>query len=1034
MATNSDGSIVLTVEIDTDGLKGEISKLNDTIKSGVNGFKSLGSTVNNFNNTANTTNNTLNTTNNTLNQTSRRITIVNQTINNTTTNAIRMSSALVNNTTNIGRFRDTVNRTGTALADFARQLGIVFSISQLIRFSDEASKLAAQSDANIKRLSMLYGEATQYVRDFASANASAFGMSKTAAYEAAADYGNLFTTFADGAESAKLTMEMLQATTVIASQTGRTYEDVFEKIRSGLYGQTRAIDDLGLSVRQASLMQTQAFQMVSGGVKNWNELTDAELQQIRALAIVEQSQIKYGNTVMQSTALVRSQYNAAFEDFKATWGAVINNVLVPVLSAITTIFNALTALMSGISKLTSFGKKGKKNDIAKNVQTIKADTGGVAANLGKAANSQKKLNKEVKKTLAGFDELEILSDNTADNVDASAGGGAGGGISGGGLQDLGEESGGAGGEPPDYVTPWQSILSSLMAIAAVSLIAIGLILLFMGNIPWGIGFIVGGAALFAITAFSVSAADFSQLGTLLTTLVAITGIILITIGIILLWLGNIPWGIGFIVAGGAMIAVSMWAMLSKMNTEEILATISNIAAFAAGALIAIGIMLLWLGCIPWGIGFIVAGAVSLAISLIALSQMDEKSIQDMLSRLMLIAAGALLALGILMIALVGPTPLAIGLIVAGAAGLVAAVAINSTATQNAVSNFLKENQALIVGIGLAMLVLGIILCVTGVGIPIGIALIVAGAGALVTEVALNWEAIKEKISEFIHGLIEFLKVAAKLVIGVLLMATGIGFPFGMALILSGIGDITGSSETLDWKAIGNKIGEVFDEVKDWLKTWGLLVLGVILCASGVGLPLGIALIKEGGANLTEAQDPLWTAITDKVKEVWGNIKDFWKDNIAKYFTAKWWGDLGKKAISGLLKNVIGGLNKLINAVNKFGFDLPDVLGGGHIGFNIPTIPIPPLAKGAVLPANQPFLAVVGDQKRGTNIEAPADLIKQKAMEAIIEANASIQPQQQVREEHYYLDQTELMSIVYKLFKGGERLNGQSLINSTGGLL
>ena len=86
--------------------------------------------------------------------------------------------------------------------------------------------------------------------------------------------------------------------------------------------------------------------------------------------------------------------------------------------------------------------------------------------------------------------------------------------------------------------------------------------------------------------------------------------------------------------------------------------------------------------------------------------------------------------------------------------------------------------------------------------------------------------------------------------------------------------------------------------------------------------------------------------------------------------------------------------------------------------------IPRLARGAVLPPNKPFMAIVGDQKHGTNIEAPADLIKQMAKEAIAESGYNGQP---TREEHYYLNETQLMSVVYKLVKGGERLNGNSLL-------
>lgn len=326
-------------------------------------------------------------------------------------------------------WKSATNSITSALGKMATTLGIVFGVRELLRFSNEASKLASQTEANLKRLTMLYGEAAQSVYDFAGKNAFAFGMSKTAAYDAAADYGNIFTTFADGAESAKLTNEMLQATAVIASQTGRTYEDVFEKIRSGLYGNTRAIDDLGLSVRQASLIQTQAYKTITGGIKSWNDLTDAELQQARALGIIEQAQIKYGNTVLQSTALIRSQFNAAFEDFKATWGQVINIVLMPVLKVLTAVFNYATMALNAV--LAFFGKEIKVTGGA--MSDISANSAGIADNIDNATNSQKNLtksvkdtNKEVKKALAGFDELQILSDNSRTESAGSGTGAVGG--------------------------------------------------------------------------------------------------------------------------------------------------------------------------------------------------------------------------------------------------------------------------------------------------------------------------------------------------------------------------------------------------------------------------------------------------------------------------------------------------------------------------------------------------------------------------------------------------------------------------------
>ena len=85
-------------------------------------------------------------------------------------------------------------------------------------------------------------------------------------------------------------------------------------------------------------------------------------------------------------------------------------------------------------------------------------------------------------------------------------------------------------------------------------------------------------------------------------------------------------------------------------------------------------------------------------------------------------------------------------------------------------------------------------------------------------------------------------------------------------------------------------------------------------------------------------------------------------------------------INGLISGVCSGINTVIKALNNLSFDVPDwvpVLGGKKFGFNLKTITapqIPKLATGAVIPPNREFLAVLGDQKRGTNIEAPLDTI------------------------------------------------------------
>ena len=95
-------------------------------------------------------------------------------------------------------------------------------------------------------------------------------------------------------------------------------------------------------------------------------------------------------------------------------------------------------------------------------------------------------------------------------------------------------------------------------------------------------------------------------------------------------------------------------------------------------------------------------------------------------------------------------------------------------------------------------------------------------------------------------------------------------------------------------------------------------------------------------------------------------------------------------MNGLISGFEGGINGIINAfesminwivdgLNKISFDIPDWLGGGSFGINLQRanfgrVWIPRLAQGAVIPPNREFLAVLGDQKQGTNIEAPLQTI------------------------------------------------------------
>lgn len=105
------------------------------------------------------------------------------------------------------------------------------------------------------------------------------------------------------------------------------------------------------------------------------------------------------------------------------------------------------------------------------------------------------------------------------------------------------------------------------------------------------------------------------------------------------------------------------------------------------------------------------------------------------------------------------------------------------------------------------------------------------------------------------------------------------------------------------------------------------------------------------------------------------------------------------AVAGIVNTVLAAVesavNAMVSAINSLRIDIPGwvpMVGGKRLGFNLSTVSlprIPALAQGAVLPANRPFLAVVGDQKRGTNVEAPLEVIQQ-AVAQVMGSNAELQ--------------------------------------------
>lgn len=291
---------------------------------------------------------------------------------------------------------------------------------------------------------------------------------------------------------------------------------------------------------------------------------------------------------------------------------------------------------------------------------------------------------------------------------------------------------------------------------------------------------------------------------------------------------------------------------------------------------------------------------------------------------------------------------------------------------------------ILIAIGPMIAILGVVLMLTG-NIPWGLGLLIAGIALFaVGEVAENWELLGTNLTSALTKI--FSEISPYIAVFGLLLAIVPGMmAVGIGMIVAGSAMFAFSVIAPNWdsitQALRGPLGKTLAMIGGFL-----VVLGLMLIFSGVGIPLGIGMLLAGGVSLAAAIAPNWDFIRDKIKNVWQKIKEFWNSYIAPVFTAAWWLNLGKTIMNGLISGIERGINWVLGGVSDMVNGITGILNkipGVNIGrVNWGNVHIPRLAQGAVIPANREFLAVLGDQKHGTNIEAPLDTIKQAVAEVL----------------------------------------------------
>ena len=336
--------------------------------------------------------------------------------------------------------------------------------------------------------------------------------------------------------------------------------------------------------------------------------------------------------------------------------------------------------------------------------------------------------------------------------------------------------------------------------------------------------------------------------------------------------------------------------------------------------LVIGAVLAFSGAnIPLGIGLMAIGAIEMGKQIKEdwnyLTNKTTSSL-DKVKRMLAIAGAVELALGAVFAFSGANVPLGIGLMIGGVATTAAALDWDNLGNQ------LKTTiGGISFASGEAMLVLGAVLAFSGANVPLGVGLIIGGATTLASAVALNWDYMDNQLKITVSTVGAYIG-SALLVLGTALTFSGANLPLGIGLMAAGAVNLAAVA-VINWNSMPQQVKATLANILQ-ITSAAMVAVGIILCLTGAGIPMGVGLIAAGLLGTIKAPSVSSTPITNWVRDI----------------------------MNGIISIVETGVNWIISKLNKISFTVPDWvagIGGRTFGININPIYIPRVVASAQHP-------------------------------------------------------------------------------------
>ena len=819
-------------------------------------------------------------------------------------------------------------------------IGSAFAVGKLVQFGKECLELGSDLAEVQNVVDVTFTTMSDKVNEFAKSAITSAGLSETMAKQYTGTFGAMAKAFGFSEEQAyNMSTQLTQLTGDVASFYNLDQGEAFTKLKSVFTGETESLKDLGVVMTQTALDQ---FALANGFGKTTSAMTEQEKVALRLKFVTQQLSAASGDFIRTSDSWANQVrvMQLQLQSLKATVGQGLINIFTPVLKVINVLLGKLATLANAFKSFTelitgkkSSGQTGGSGAGLAGTDTV-ADTadqyGQAADNAEKLADATndtakatKKANKETKNYLSSLDEVHKASSTEGASSIPSGSGSGGTGSGGGGL--------------PSSV----------------------------GSADYG-SLAEGENALDKISDSAKKLADLLKKlwkpfqdawkkegkNTINAAKTALDGLkkLAVSVGksLVEVWTNG---------TGTTMLTTML------RIAQNVLKTVGNIASGFADA---------------WSKNNVGTQIIqNIADALVVVMQFVEKIAEDTatwaanldfypllesISNLTSTFAPILESIGNVLEWIYNNIvlPMLKWLIETGIPTVINLV--------SDLAGFFADHQSIIEAFGAA--------------------LIGAFAATKIAGLALSIGKSISTIMLYAKGLIALMTGSGGIIGGIKAIATAIG-PGGIFAIAVGACIAIGVLLYKNW----DKIKEVAGKVWDWIKN------KTVTFVNDIGNKL-----RNLGAKISTIWDNIKSTARQKWNAIWstiGNIVERIKNGIVEKFTSAKnkvvdiFGGI-KDTIRNILNKVIGIVNGAIGTVNSaiggiesafsFGpWKVPTPFGSRTIGFtaSFPRVPtIPYLAKGAVIPPRSEFLAVLGDQKNGRNLEAPEGVIREIIEDAL----------------------------------------------------